>query len=342
MAPRKTERILNLTICLLVSGRYLPKGRIREVVEGYHGLSDAAFERTFERDKDELRALGVPIAVGSFDPLFDDEPGYRILPGEFELPPIDLDAEEASVVGVAARVWQHASMAESTMSAIAKLRAAGVEPDASPLAALQPSVQASEPAFEPLWDAVLQRTRVRFTYRDASLRTLEPWGMTSSKGRWYVLGRDVDRDATRMFKLSRITDLPRAVSRPGAYAVPDDLDLRSLARSLAPREPTERAVLAVRAGRAPALRRRGVPAETELDLPSGFEVVAVTFGDLHAAAEEICRYAADVVVLEPAPLRDLVVAGLSAVARSAQGAVGHRAAASPAGTAAQASLAGAP
>src|SRR5215216_3396249 len=65
MTTRKTERILNLTICLLVSGRYLPKSRIREAVEGYHDLSDAAFERTFERDKDELRSLGVPIEVGS-------------------------------------------------------------------------------------------------------------------------------------------------------------------------------------------------------------------------------------------------------------------------------------
>ncbi len=238
MATRKTERILNLTICLLVSGRYLPKSRIREAVEGYHDLSDAAFERTFERDKDELRSLGVPIEVGSFDPLFDDEPGYRIRPSEFELPSIDLDAEEAAVVGVAARVWQHASMAESTLSALAKLRAAGVEPDASQLASLEPSVQATEPAFEPLWTAVLERARVSFTYRDQALRTLEPWGLTSAKGRWYVVGRDTDRRATRMFKLSRISDTPRRVSRPGAYEVPADLDLRSLARSLAPAEPT--------------------------------------------------------------------------------------------------------
>lgn len=328
MAPRKTERILNLTIALLVSGRYVPKSRIREVVEGYHDLSDAAFERTFERDKDELRGLGVPIAVGSFDPLFEDEAGYRILPGEFELPPIDLDAEEASVVGVAARVWQHASMAESTRSAIAKLRAAGVEPDPSQLAALEPSVQASEPGFEPLWNAVLDRTRVSFTYRDGSLRTLEPWGMTASKGRWYVIGRDVDRDAVRMFKLSRISDVPRRVSRPEAYDVPDDLDLRSLARSLAPREPTEQALLAIRAGRATALRRRGWLAGTQLDLPSGFEicpsgfevcpsgfeVCTVAFSDLYSAAEEISRHGADVIVLEPAELRERVVAGLRAVA----------------------------
>ena len=217
---RKTERILNLTICLLVSGRYLPKSRIREAVEAYHDLSDAAFERTFERDKDELRSLGVPIEVGSFDPLFDDEPGYRISPAEFELPPIELDADEAAVVGVAARVWQHASMAESTRSALSKLRAAGVEPDASQLASLEPSVQATEPAFEPLWTAVLERARVSFSYREGVRRTLEPWGMTSSKGRWYVIGWDTDRQAERMFKLSRMTDLPKRVSRPARTRCP--------------------------------------------------------------------------------------------------------------------------
>jgi proteasome accessory factor B len=313
MAPRKTERILNLTICLLVSGRYLSKSRIREAVEGYHDLSDAAFERTFERDKDELRALGVPIEVGNYDPLFDDEPGYRILSTEFELPAIELDAEEASVVGVAARVWQHASMAGSTMSAIAKLRAAGVEPDTSQLASLEPSVQVTEAAFEPLWNAVLDRTRMSFTYRDGQVRTLEPWGLTASKGRWYVIGRDVDRDATRMFKLSRVSDRPKKASRPNAYAVPEDLDLRQLARSLAPQEPTAAATLAVRTGKAPTLARRGEPATTDVRLPEGFDVVSVGYSDRYAAAEEISQYAADVVVLEPAELRDLVTAGLRRV-----------------------------
>jgi proteasome accessory factor B len=316
MAPRKTERILNLTICLLVSGRYLPKSRIREAVEGYHNLSDAAFERTFERDKDELRSLGVPIEVGSFDPLFDDEQGYRIRSSEFALPPIDLDAEEAAVVGVAARVWRHASMAESTRSAISKLRAAGVEPDASQLASLEPSVQASEPGFEVLWNAVLDRARVSFTYRDGSPRAVEPWGLTSYKGRWYVIGRDVDRQASRMFKLSRMTDLPRRASRAGAYQVPSDLDLRRLARALAPQEPTETALLAIRSGKAPALSRRGEPASSDVNLPPGFAVYAVGFGDLHSAADEITQFAADVVVLEPVELRDLVVRGLTAVAES--------------------------
>jgi proteasome accessory factor B len=314
MTTRKTERILNLTICLLVSGRYLPKSRIREAVEAYHDLSDAAFERTFERDKDELRALGVPIEVGSFDPLFDDEPGYRILATEFELPPIDLDAEEAAVIGVAARVWQHAGMAESTSSAIAKLRAAGVEPDTSQLGALEPSVQATEPAFEPLWHAVLHRIRVSFTYRDGARRTLEPWGMTSSKGRWYVVGRDVDRNAPRMFKLSRIQDRPKSVSRADAYAVPESLDLRSLARSLDPREPTATATLAIRAGKAPTLRRRGTPAEADSRLPTGFETYRVGYNEVYGLADEITRHAADVIVLDPIELRDAVLRGLRSIA----------------------------
>jgi proteasome accessory factor B len=314
MAPRKTERILNLTICLLVSDRYVPKSRIREAVEGYHGLTDAAFERTFERDKDELRSLGVPIEVGSFDPLFDDEPGYRIVASEFELPPIELDAEEAAVVGVAARVWQHASVAESTTSALAKLRAAGVEPDTSQLAALEPAVAASEPAFVPLWNSVLDRSRVSFTYRDGSTRTLEPWGMTSSKGRWYVIGHDTDRDGTRMFKLSRITDLPRRVSRPGAFDVPEDLDLRSLAKSLLPKEPTAEATLAVLPGKAPSLRRRAQPATTDIALPVGFEIIRVGYGDLGVMAGEVASNAADVIVLDPPQLREAVVEALRRVA----------------------------
>jgi proteasome accessory factor B len=321
MTSRKTERILNLTICLLVSGRYLPKSQIREAVEGYHDLSDAAFERTFERDKDELRALGVPIEVGSFDAFFDDEPGYRIKASEFELPPVELDADEAAVVGVAARVWQHASVAESTQSALAKLRAAGVEPDTSQLATLEPSVQAREEAFEPLWTAVLDRVRVSFTYRGSEKRTLEPWGMTASKGRWYVIGHDTDRQATRMFKLTRITDKPRRISKVGAYQVPEDLDLRSLARSLDPGEPNRTALIAIRTGKGPTLRRRGRPAaDTPADgrPPVGFEVLTVGYADLRTMAEEVVRYGADAVVLDPPELRRRVLDMLGRVATAVE------------------------
>ena len=267
MAPRKTERILNLTICLLVSGRYLPKSRIREAVEGYN-LSDAAFERTFERDKDELRSLGVPIEVGSFDPLFDDEPGYRILSSEFALPAIDLDAE-AAVVGVAARVWRHASMAEATRSAIAKLRAAGVEPDASQLPWSHPFGHRSR-ALRCCGTPC--STAVSFTYRDGNPRTrtvgfdLVQGTLVRDRSRCGPGGHPDVQAVADGRSPQEGSELGRMRCRP--------TDLRRLARSLAPREPTETAVLAIRAGKAPGLARRGEPATSNVKLPAGFAVYA--------------------------------------------------------------------
>src|SRR5215210_8531667 len=85
---RKSERLLNLLIMLLVQRHYVSKERIREIL--YADSSRDAFEKMFERDKEELRSLGVPIEVGSIDPLFDDEPGYRVKPDEFAVPDVRL------------------------------------------------------------------------------------------------------------------------------------------------------------------------------------------------------------------------------------------------------------
>ena len=206
-------------------------------------------------------------------------------------------------------------MADSTRSALAKLRAAGIEPDTAQLSALAPSVQATEPSFDLLWNAVLERSRVSFTYRGGERRTLEPWGLTASKGRWYVIGHDTDRDATRMFKLSRITDQPRKVSRAGrvrgarptSTCGPWPVRWRPASRR-------ETALLAIRKGRAPTLARRGEPATAGAELPNGFEAFAVAYGDRWSLAEEIVQHGADVVVLAPAELRDSVVRSLRAVA----------------------------
>ncbi|MEP6666451.1 MAG: WYL domain-containing protein, partial [Nocardioidaceae bacterium] len=123
MTARKSERLMNLTICLLVARNFIPKHRIRLAVEGYHDLGDDAFDRMFDRDKEELRVLGVPIEVGSVEKGFEDEVGYRVSRARFELPEISLEADEAAVVGLAARVWQHASLASATTQGLRKLRA---------------------------------------------------------------------------------------------------------------------------------------------------------------------------------------------------------------------------
>ncbi|MEY4469305.1 MAG: hypothetical protein RLZZ87_629, partial [Actinomycetota bacterium] len=76
---RKSERLVNLTIALLATKRYLTKAEIFRTVAGYTGDAEAK-DRMFERDKEDLRSLGIVIELGTFDPLFEDEAGYRIKP----------------------------------------------------------------------------------------------------------------------------------------------------------------------------------------------------------------------------------------------------------------------
>jgi len=318
VATRKSERLMNLVIALLVSGHYLPKDRIRQVVEGYHGQSDEAFERMFERDKEELREIGVHIEVGSHDKAFDDEWGYRIRREEFELPELVLEPEEAAVVGLAARVWQHARLASQTSSALVKLKAAGVpvEPDA--LALVEPQLAASEPSFEPLWDAVISRTPVRFEYArpgvPPQVRTVEPWGVLSWHGRWYVVGHDRDRDATRMFRLSRVAGAVETAGPSASYQVPPGTDLRALAVQLAPAPPTGTATLRVRQGTGWSLRRRAV---TERTGENGWDVLEVPYSGRWVMAEDVASFGPDMVVEGPPELRDAVLTLLRGVAEGA-------------------------
>lgn len=316
VAQRKSERIINLTIALLSARRFVSREHLREAVEGYGGLSDAAFERTFERDKDELRAMGVPIETGSNSVMFDDDNGYRIPRSDFELQPIEFTADEAAVVALAGETWEQATMAASTRRALVKLAAAGVEPRGAVEGLnrlTRTPLTASEPAFEPMWNAVHSRSRVEFHYRDGQLRRLEPWVITSAKGRWYVTGYDLDRAAPRIFRLSRIEDLPAVIAGPNAFEVPADVDPRALAKSLEPPRPHASAVVEIRADAAPALRRQG----EEIDPGDGtgqgcqpregFLRYRVGYADQFSFVGEVCSYGGDVVVLEPAELRQAVI-----------------------------------
>ena len=125
MSRRKTERLLGLVVCLLSTRRYLTADQIRQAVPGYPEQDDL-FKRMFERDKEDLRDLGVPLETGLNHP-FDDDPGYRIRQEAYELPELRLEADEAAVLGLAARVWQRAALEGAAAGALLKLRAAGIE-----------------------------------------------------------------------------------------------------------------------------------------------------------------------------------------------------------------------
>jgi proteasome accessory factor B len=300
---------MNLTICLLVARTFIPKDRIRQAVEGYHDLTDEAFDRMFDRDKEELRVLGIPIELGTIDKAFEDEVGYRISRARFELPEISLEADEAAVVGLAARVWQHARLASATTQGLRKLRAGGVDVDESALTILEPQLATDEPAFDAVFSAVTSHTPITFVYRRSgdpkvTTRHLEPWGIVSWHGHWYVVGHDRDRSAPRMFRVSRIEGDVVEDGAAREYDVPADLDLRALASSLAPPHPHSSARVRVRHGAGDGLRRRAAstrPAEegwTEIELP---------YGSGSSLAEELTSYGPDVVVIAPDEVRDAVI-----------------------------------
>ncbi|WP_278255745.1 WYL domain-containing protein [Nocardioides convexus] len=178
----------------------------------------------------------------------------------------------------------------------------------------QPLLTAEEPGFETCWLAVCERMEIAFDYQrpgaDApSRRRVQPWGVVRSTGRWYVVGFDLDRQAERVFRLSRVQGEVRTVGLPGAYDVPPDTDVREIARRLAPPSATEHAVLLVREGAGHGLRRAAARVETGVPGPDvrtrwdRVELVRPAIG----LADEVLAHGPDVVLVEPAAVRAQVV-----------------------------------
>ncbi len=313
MSKRKTERLLSLVVCLLSSQRYLTATQIREAVPGYPDSFDA-FKRMFERDKEELRELGIPLDMGTNSSL-DDELGYRIPRQAYVLPDIRLEPDEAAMLALAARVWRRAELAGAAAGALLKLRAAGVEAEETSQPGIEPRLT-GEAAFGPLWEAVRDRRPVTFSYRaagrsDPQRRKLAPWGVVNRHGRWYVVGHDQARNAVRVFRLSRIEGRIDFSGPRGSVSVPDGTDVRELVREW-DTHPVEvqAAVLKVRAGTGFGLRRRATREQPGSD---GWDLVDVPFSDPRWFAEHIASFGADVVVSEPADLRDAVITRLKGV-----------------------------
>lgn len=312
MATARAERLVNLVLCLLSTRQYLTADRIRSIVPGYPEVpNDEAFFRMFERDKAELRDLGVPLEVGR-NSAFDRADGYRIARRDYELGDIDLDPGEAAAVALAVRLWDAPELAGAARGALLKLRAAGVDVDEQGLTAIEPKVRASEPAFAPLLTAVQTGRVVHFDYRragspDVTARTVEPWGVVSWRGRWYLVGHDRDRGATRCFRLSRIVgEVTKA--RESMQVPRPDVDLLRIVAGDQRRQAQASTPVRVWAAvdRAQGLRREATVVGTyELGGEMG-DVLTLDVHSPEAAATWIAGYGPDVVVLEPDTLRKAV------------------------------------
>ena len=313
MSAKKLERLVNLLLMLLSARRPVTIEQIRSVVPGYDQEDDEAFRRMFERDKEELRDLGVPVETQPLDG-WGDEVGYRIPRESYELPPIALEPDEAAAVALAARLWQSAGLADASNSALLKLRAAGIEAERVAAPGIEPRVATREAAFEPLLAAVRAGQAVRFPYRpshaDAAVRSVEPWGLVQRRGVWYLVGHDRDRGATRVFRLSRVAGEVTTVGKPGVVAVPQDVDLRAMVDSFdAP--PTGTAVVRLAPGAAWDVRRA---ASSATDEPDGWTRAEVPMGDVDRFAEWLAGFGPDAVVVSPPEARAAVVERLRAAA----------------------------
>jgi proteasome accessory factor B len=311
MSARKTERLLNLVIALLATRRYLSAEQIRRMVAGYEELGDEAFKRKFERDKEDLRDLGIPLETGS-DSSFDDEPGYRIRRDDYGLPEIAFSAAELAVLGIAARTWQQASLSGAAAEALLKLRAAGIDVDAAVPVAIETRVATNEPAFDVVRQAATERRPIRFDYREpGATRHVEPWGLVSWHGRWYVVGYDRDRAAGRVFRVSRIVGAAHLDGPPDTVEVPEGTDVRAIVLRMVEDSPDRlTARLLVREGTALGLRRRATSVQSN---GGGWDLVELQVSSAERLADEAAGFGADVVIVEPPEARKAVIERMRAI-----------------------------
>lgn len=312
------ERLLNLVVALMATEQGLTKDTILSTVAGFReqleaGTKKVALEKMFERDKEALRRLGVPIeTIGDYaDPDDLREARYRVPTGEYELPiDIDFTSQELAVLHLAGSVWSEGSLSLEAQSGLRKIRALGFVTD-EPIIGFAPRITQSDAAFAPLQDAIEESLEVRFPYlkpgdENARTRHVRPFALIDYEGRWHVTGWDADRDSERTFLLSRIVGDVVVTEVPFDSALREGAGERALAGLESVAE-SNLALLEVHPGTEAALRlgRRARPAKQGIE---------VSFVDVHVLADEIASYGPEVRVVSPPELREAVIDRLEATA----------------------------
>ncbi len=310
------ERLVNLLVALMATDQGLTKDTILSSVAGYReqaqsGASKDALEKMFERDKESLRGLGVPIeTIGDYaDPDDLREARYRVPNDEYALPEdISFTPAELAVLAVAGGVWSESSLSAEARSGLRKIRALGNEVD-EPIIGFSPRLSVRTPAFAPLQKAMEQARVVSFPYlkpgeeRPRS-RRIRPLALVDYEARWHVFGFDLDQGAERTFLLSRIVGDVAITRETFDPSLRDGAGERAV-RGLDDVAARQRALLEVHPGTEASLRlrRRAQPAD---------QGILVPYVDVHVLADELASYGPEVRVVEPQQLRDEVIRRLQA------------------------------
>jgi len=305
---RKIERLINLTIALLATKRYLTKSEIFRTVEGYEGSAETK-ERMFERDKDDLRSLGIAIDVGSFDPLFNDEAGYRIKSESYQLDLGEITPTEVSLLSLAAESWQGAAFADQAQSAILKLSSIGVPADPIDIPGLSPKLANSSNDLETIAGAVGSSDYLIFDYLSPKLllekREIIPIALSNRSGFWYVSGVDSAVQEVRTFRLDRVHGAITVRNNREAFEFPSDFEFDQIDSTSAIRF----AVIDVRKGKGHALRALA----TSLQDLGEWDQIKLPIYTIEFLTAQILWHGDDVFVHEPSDLREHIVEELQAL-----------------------------
>ncbi|WP_449277255.1 helix-turn-helix transcriptional regulator [Leucobacter sp. GX24907] len=319
------QRLFSLLLALIATPQGATK---RELLSSVYGYADryeresasVALERQFERDKDQLRTLGMPIETldSPTEPGNTQLTRYRISRERLEVPAeLRFSAEELVLLRLAALAWRDGSMGEHSRRAAMRLEALGAGVDARHLGVV-PKIGSVEPAAPVLQRAIDERRTVVFDYQlPGKARPLQrrvaPLRLHRADGRWHLVAWDLERDAGRVFLLSRIAGDVRRERDTFEVALLDRADEQI--GELLRRGETQLADLCVRRGSTAEARLspRSVSGEGEV---AGFRTLRVGTLDYHehALADELATYGADVEVLGPEVLRKAVRRRLATVA----------------------------
>lgn len=304
MADKKAERLINLTIALLATNRYLKKSEIFRTVDGYSG-SGEAMDRMFERDKNELRSLGIDISIGDLDPLFDDEPGYRIFRDSYSFQLKDLEPADVAILSVAAKLWNDSVLGEDAQSSLVKLESLGLTRNSETDLIFSYRYEDPNQNLARIESAIVNSKTIRFLYKDSTeSREVEPYKIFLWKGFWYFIGKDLAKNDLRSFKLSRIKGLVEETKKE--FKPPFNFDVAEYL----PKSEVYEVMLMIPEGKAAVLRNMG---ET-IEQFGEHEKVSIQFPDLQSALTEILRHGKDVSILEPLELKDQYRKRLEAMA----------------------------
>lgn len=213
------ERVINLLIYLLETPVPVTAEDVRQTVHGYGDQTDEAFHRMFERDKDVLRRLGVPLEMQALD-VWEVDFGYVVDPKKYAIADPGLTEEETVALSVAARMVRLGG-GYPGLEGLLKLggaeRAGGLEP-------LGADLGAEADVLGDIFMAVTERREIEFTYR-GSKRIVQPYGIAHRRGHWYLVGGTAKGE--RIYRVDRVEAL-QVGEDSDRFTRPNGFDVKSI------------------------------------------------------------------------------------------------------------------